>query len=141
MLNIEANTESTIKAAERAIVKAIASIDLKEEAETSAFYPTKSSLTIAVQAGILKELNKDTDTSIVNMEIALTSLNELKERNSQPNAIDVKDYCCAILYLKDKVPYAEAVLRKYAFSHIIEPADLKELNAAIDITLRAMGLK
>lgn len=141
MLNIEANTESTIKAAERAIVKAIASIDLKEEAETSAFYPTKSSLTIAVQAGILKELNKDTNTLIGNMEIALTSLNELKERNGQPNAIDVKDYCCAILYLKDKVPYAEAVLRKYAFSHIIEPADLKELNAAIDITLRAIGLK
>ena len=141
MLNIEANTESTIKAAERAIVKAIASIDFKEEAETSAFHPTKSSLTIAVQAGILKELNKDINTSIGNMEIALMSLNELKERNGQPNAVDVKDYCCAILYLKDKVPYAEAALRKYAFSHIIEPEDLKKLNAAIDITLKAMGLK
>lgn len=137
MLSIEANMESPIRAAERTI----ATIDFKEEAETSAFYPTKNSLTIAVQAGILKELNKDTDISIENMEIALTSLNELKERNYLPNAIDVKDYCCAILYLKDKVPYTEAVLRKYAFSHIIEPADLTKLNAAIDITLKAMGLK
>ena len=141
MLNIEANMESTIRDAERTIANAIASIDFKKEAETSAFYPTKNSLTIAVQAGILKELNKDTDISIDNMESALTSLNELKERNYLPNAIDVKDYCCAILYLKNKVPYTEAVLRKYAFSHIIEPADLTKLNAAIDITLKAMGLK
>lgn len=80
------------------------------------------------------------------MELALDNLMEMSSGTYEGSPYDgcssllPRDYCCAILYLNGRIKYSEQAIRKFAFNKI-SGKERKELDAKVDITLKAMNLK
>lgn len=143
----EMNAEKIIKGAERMILRSMSTIDTKEDSD--GLTVNECNLRIAVATAIINEASKSnpSEIAIENMKLALDNLMEMSggTYNGSPydgcSSLLPRDYCCAILYLNGKIKYSEQAIRKFAFSKIPNNKERKELDAKVDITLKAMYLK
>lgn len=146
MTNEMMNVEKIIKGAERMILRSMSIMDTKENSD--GFAVNECNLRIAVATAIINEASKSnpSEIAIENMKLALDNLMEMSggTYNGSPydgcNSLLPRDYCCAILYLNGRIKYSEQAIRKFAFSKIPNK-ERKELDAKVDITLKAMNLK
>ena len=146
MTNEMMNVEKIIKGAERMILRSMSIMDTKENSD--GFAVNECNLRIAVATAIINEASKSnpSEIAIENMKLALDNLMEMSggTYNGSPyngcSSLLLRDYCCAILYLNGRIKYSEQAIRKFAFSKIPNK-ERKELDAKVDITLKAMNLK
>ena len=146
MTNEMMNVEKIIKGAERMILRSMSIMDTKENSD--GFAVNECNLRIAVATAIINEASKSnpSEIAIENMKLALDNLIEMSggTYNGSPydgcSSLLPRDYCCAILYLNGRIKYSEQAIRKFAFSKIPNK-ERKELDAKVDITLKAMNLK
>lgn len=146
MTNEMMNVEKIIKGAERMILRSMSTIDTKQD--NDGLTVSECNLRIAVATAIINEASKSNPSQIAieNMKLALDNLMEMSSGTYDGSPYDSyssllpRDYCCAILYLNERIRYSEQAIRKFAFSKIPNK-ERKELDAKVDITLKAMNLK